>query len=136
VISDKTDYRCADQVHHNNLNGNADALQGECFMIVEFTGRHTTVTAKLKEQAQAGLERIAKVTNRCTSAHVILTEDKYRKIDEVTVQCRGESIVATCEGTEMESALHDALAKVEMQAVKHKEKFVTVRGQPRPVLAA
>jgi hypothetical protein len=36
----------------------------------------------------------------------------------------------------MESALHDALAKVEMQAVKHKEKFVTARSQPRPVLAA
>jgi len=105
-------------------------------MIVEFTGRHTVVTAKLKEQAQVGLERIAKVTNRCTSAHVILSGDKYRRIAEVTVQCRGESIVATCEGTEMESALHAALAKVEMQAVKHKEKFVTVRSQPRPVLAA
>ncbi len=104
-------------------------------MIVEFTGRHTTVTDKLKTQARAGLERIAKVTNRCTSAHVVLTEDKYRRIAEVTVLCRGESIVARCEATEMESALHDALAKVEMQAVKHKEKFVTVRSQPRPMAA-
>jgi len=104
-------------------------------MIVEYTGRHTTITAKLKTQAQAGLERIAKVTNRCTSAHVILTEDKYRRIAEVTVQCRGESIVARCEGTEMESALHDALAKVEMQAIRHKEKFATVRIQPRPLAA-
>jgi hypothetical protein len=35
----------------------------------------------------------------------------------------------------METALHDALAKVEMQAIKHKEKFVTVRSQPRPMAA-
>lgn len=104
-------------------------------MIVEYTGRHTTISPKLKSQAQAGLERIAKVTNRCTSAHVILTEDKYRRIAEVTVQCRGESIVATCESTEMETALHDALAKVELQAIRHKEKFVTVRSQPRPLVA-
>jgi len=104
-------------------------------MIVEFTGRHTTVTAKWKAQAEVGLERICKVTNRCTSAHVILTEDKYRRIAEVTLVCRGESLVARCEGTEMEAALHDALAKVEMQAVKHKERYVTVRGQARPVVA-
>jgi putative sigma-54 modulation protein len=104
-------------------------------MIVEYTGRHTTVTDKLKAQAQTGLERIAKVANRCTSAHVILTEDKYRKIAELTVQCRGESIVATCEGSEMESALHDALAKVEAQAIRHKEKFETSRAQPKPLVA-
>jgi len=104
-------------------------------MIVEFTGRHTTVTAKLKELAQVGLERICKVTNRCTSAHVILTEDKYRRIAEVTLLCRGESLVARCEGTEMESVLREALMKVEMQAVKHKERYVTVRGQVRAVAA-
>jgi putative sigma-54 modulation protein len=104
-------------------------------MIVEFTGRHTTVNVKLQTQANAGLERIAKVTNRCTSAHVILTEDKYRKIAEVTVQCRGESIVATCEATEMETALHDALAKVEQQAVRRKQKLETVRVQPKPLAA-
>jgi putative sigma-54 modulation protein len=101
-------------------------------MIVEFTGRHTTVTAKHKEQAQAGLERIARVTNRCTSAHITLTEDKYRRIAEVAVQCRGEKIVATCQSTEMETALHDALAKVELQAIRHKERYVTVRGQSQP----
>jgi putative sigma-54 modulation protein len=102
-------------------------------MIVEYTGRHTTVTDKQKAQAQTGLERIAKVTNRCTSAHIILTEDKYRKIAEITVQCRGESIVATCEANEMEAALHAALAKVEAQAIRHKEKFETARVQAKPL---
>jgi putative sigma-54 modulation protein len=64
-------------------------------MVIEFTGRHTVVTAKLKEQAKAGMERIDRVTNRCTSAHIILSEDKYRRIAEVTVQCKEESLVAT-----------------------------------------
>jgi putative sigma-54 modulation protein len=101
-------------------------------MVIEYTGRHTTITAKLKEQAHAGLERIGKVTNRCTSAHIILTEDKYRRIAEISLQCRGESLVATCESTVMENALHDALSKVEQQAIRHKEKFVTVREHSKP----
>lgn len=102
-------------------------------MNVEYTGRGTGITAKLKAQAEAGLARVEKVANRCTNAHVILTEDKYRKIAEITVSCRGEQLVATCESTEMETALHDALQKVEQQAIKHKEKFTTVRDHPKPI---
>ena len=102
-------------------------------MNIEYTGRQTVVTAKLKAQAEAGLTRVEKVANRCTGAHVILTEDKYRKIAEVTVQCRGEQLVARCESTDMEAALHDALQKVEQQAIKHKDKFATVRDHPKPI---
>lgn len=97
-------------------------------MTIEYTGRHTTITPKLKAQAEAALERISRVTNRCTKAHIILTEDKYRRIAEVTLQCRGDVLVGTSEATEMETALHDALARVEQQAVKSKERYTTVRG--------
>ena len=78
-------------------------------MTIEYTGRQTTITAKLKAQSEAGMVRIDRVTNRCTSAHIILTEDKHRRIAEVTVLCRGEQLVATAESTEMESALRIAL---------------------------
>jgi putative sigma-54 modulation protein len=100
-------------------------------MIMEYTGRHTTVTPKLKTIAEAGMVRIDRVTNRCTSAHLIFTEDKYRKITEISVQCRGEKLVATCESTEMETALRDALQKVELQAIRHKERYATVRDRPK-----
>jgi putative sigma-54 modulation protein len=102
-------------------------------MIIEFTGRHTFVTAKLKAQAQAGLVRIDRVTNRCTSAHIILTEEKFRKIAEVTVLCRGESLVANCQSTEMETALHDALQKVEQQAIRRRDRHVTIRQHAKPI---
>ena len=105
-------------------------------MNVEYTGRQTVITAKLKTQAEAGLARVAKVANRCTGAHVSLTEDKYRKIAEITVSCRGEQLVAVCQATEMESALHDTLQKVEQQAIKHKKRWDTVRDhQPKPLVS-
>ncbi|QMV19592.1 ribosome-associated translation inhibitor RaiA [Granulicella sp. 5B5] len=102
-------------------------------MNIEFTGRRTVVTAKLRTQAEEALAAIARVTNRCTNAHIILTEDKYRKIAEVSVQCRGDVHVATAQSTSMETALHDALAKVEQQAIRNKERFSTVRDHPRPI---
>jgi putative sigma-54 modulation protein len=105
-------------------------------MNIEFTGRHTVVSHKLKEQAEASLAAITRITNRCTNAHVILTEDKYRMIAEVSLQCRGDVLVATAEAATMESALHDALAKVEQQAIRNKEKFATVRDHAQPIAAA
>ncbi len=100
-------------------------------MNVEYTGRQTTITAKLRAQAEAGLARIAKVVDRSASAHLILTEDKYRKIAEVTVKCRQGELVATCEAAEMESALHDALQKVEQQAIRNNKRFDTVTRHPK-----
>ena len=92
-------------------------------MDVEYTGRQTTITKKLKLQAEAGLARIAKIVGNSGSVHVILSTDKYRQIAEVTVQTRHQKLVARCEATEMEVALRDALAKIEQQAIRHKKKF-------------
>jgi putative sigma-54 modulation protein len=97
-------------------------------MIIEYTGRHTTITPKMKNHANAALDRIGRVANRCTHAHIILTEDKYRMQAEITMQCRGESLIARCETTDMDAALHGALEKLEAQAVKHKDRYMTVRG--------
>jgi putative sigma-54 modulation protein len=102
-------------------------------MNIEYTGRRTTITSKLRAQTEAGMSRIERITNRCTGAHVILTEDKYRKIAEIEAKCRGEVLVATCEATDMETALHDALAKLEQQAIRSKERYTTVRSHPKPI---
>ncbi len=100
-------------------------------MKVEYTGRQTTINKKLKAQAEAGLARIAKVVGRTASAHVILSEDKYRQIAEVSVVTGGHSLVATCKSAEMTAALHDALAKVEQQAIRYKQKFTTLKRHPK-----
>jgi putative sigma-54 modulation protein len=100
-------------------------------MEVEYTGRQTTVTKKLKLQTEAGLARIAKIVGKSGSVHVILATDKYRHIAEITVQTRRQKLVARCEATEMEVALHDALAKIEKQAIRQKKKFATIKRHPK-----
>ena len=101
-------------------------------MTIEYTGRGTTITPKLKRLADEMLERIDGIIGRSVNAHVILTQDKYRMIAEVNLLTPQETLVATCEDTEMEKALHDALRKIEQQAVKHKERKLTVERHAKP----
>jgi putative sigma-54 modulation protein len=100
-------------------------------MDVEYTGRQTTITKKLKLQAEAGLERIAKIVGNSGSVHVILSTDKYRQIADVTVQTRHLKLVARCEDTEMTIALRDALVTIEQQAIRHKKRFGTIKRHPK-----
>lgn len=105
-------------------------------MIIEYTGRQTVVTQKYKDQAEAGLQAIKKIVNGAASAKVILTVDKYRKIADITVTQGSQSMVATCESDEMTTALRDALAKIEQQAIRQKQKTTTGMRHPRPVETA
>lgn len=105
-------------------------------MEVEYTGRQTTVTRKLKLQTEAGLARIAKIVGNSGNVHVVLTRDKYRQAAEVTVQTRNQKLVAICESTDMEIALRDALLKIEKQAIRHKKKKVTIKRRGKQGVAA
>ncbi|HMH14452.1 MAG TPA: ribosome-associated translation inhibitor RaiA [Edaphobacter sp.] len=100
-------------------------------MDVEYTGRQTTVTKKLKLQVEAGLERISKIVGSSGNVHVILCTDKYRHIAEITVQTRNQKLVARCEATEMVVALHDGLDKLEKQAIRHKKRYSTIKRHPK-----
>jgi putative sigma-54 modulation protein len=102
-------------------------------MIIEYTGRQFVVTQKYKDQAEAGLKAIEKIVAGATGAKVILTVDKYRKIADVTLKHGSQSMVATCESAEMTTALRDALAKLEQQAVRQRQKTTTTMRHPRPV---
>lgn len=100
-------------------------------MQVEYTGRQIAITPSLRRLAEEGLDRVSKVVGRSCSAHVILTEEKYRRTAEVTVQTKFQTIVGLCESPVMETALRDALAKAEVQAIKHKDKFRARTREPK-----
>lgn len=105
-------------------------------MDVEYTGRQTSVTKRLKEMAEAGLERITKIVGKSGNAHVILSSDKYRKHAEVTVQTRNQKLVAACESDNMATALRDALAKIEQQAIRHKNRKMSIKRHGKTVAEA
>jgi putative sigma-54 modulation protein len=100
-------------------------------MVIEYTGRQVVVTQKYKDLAEAGLKRVKKIVGEGASAKVILTVDKYRMIADVTVKQGSQSMVANCESEEMTTALHDALAKLEQQAIRQNQRSSTITRHPR-----
>jgi putative sigma-54 modulation protein len=96
-------------------------------MDIEYTGRKITVTKKLKAIAEPGLERIAKIVRNACNVHVILAIEKYRHSAEITLTTKTYKLVASCEDADMAVALHDAVAKIEKQAIRHNQKFTTLK---------
>jgi putative sigma-54 modulation protein len=100
-------------------------------MQIEYTGRQVTVTKSLHELGDEGIERIAKILGKTTSAHVVLTAEKYRKMAEVTVKTRLQTILGASESTSMETALKEALEKAENQAIRYKERVRDGKRKPK-----
>lgn len=100
-------------------------------MVVEYTGRQTAVTKKIRQQVEAGLERIEKVAGVAVGVQVTLTSDKRRQIADIRVQTRSQKLVAACESSDMEAALKEALEKIERQALRHKKRTGTIKRHPK-----
>ena len=100
-------------------------------MQVDYTGRQVSVTPSLRTLAEEGLGRVSTILGKSYGAHVILTAEKYRQTAEITVQSRQHSLVGLCESPSMETALRDAVAKVETQAKRLKEKVRESKRQPK-----
>lgn len=91
-------------------------------MQIEYTGRQVTITKALRGMADEGIERIGKILGKPTSAHVVLTAEKYRQMAEVTVKSRLLTILGASESTNLEIALREALEKAVNQAIRTKER--------------
>jgi putative sigma-54 modulation protein len=100
-------------------------------MQIEYTGRQVTITRALRNQAEAGIERIVKILGRVTGAHVILSATKYRQTAEINIKTRLSKIVGIAETPNMEASLKEALEKAETQAIRARKKLQAKKRQPK-----
>jgi len=100
-------------------------------MQIEYTGRQFTITRPLHAIGNEGVERIGKILGRITTAHVVLSAEKYRQSAEITINTRLQSIVGLSESTSMEIALREAIAKAETQAIRYKDKLRAKKRKPK-----
>lgn len=100
-------------------------------MQIEYTGRQVTITKALRGMADEGIERIGKILGKTTSAHVVLTAEKYRQMAEVTVKSRLQTILGASESNNLEIALREALEKAVNQAIRYKERLRDGKRQPK-----
>jgi putative sigma-54 modulation protein len=87
-------------------------------MQIEYTGRQTEVTPRLRALAERRLRKLAKVLRTITRAHVILTADKHRRIAEVSVHSPQLDLTAQEQTPDMNVSLGTVFDKLESQAQK------------------
>lgn len=100
-------------------------------MEVELTARQVKVSKALRTQAEEGMDRIARILGRTTSASVIFRVQRHLQIAELTVKARLQTIVAAGEANTLESALRTALAHAEHQALRYRDRNLAHKRMPK-----
>lgn len=100
-------------------------------MDVELTARQVKVSKALREQAEQGMERIARIIGRTTGASLTFRVQRHLQIAELTISARQHTIAATGQAATQESALKDALAHAEQQALRYRDRHLTRKRLPK-----
>ena len=100
-------------------------------MEVELTARQVRISKALRTQAEEGMDRIARILGKTTSAAITFRMQRHLHIAELTIQARLQTIAATGQADSMESALRAALAHAEHQALRYRDRHLTRKRLPK-----
>jgi putative sigma-54 modulation protein len=100
-------------------------------MEVELTARQVRIPKALRAQVEEGMNRIARILGRTTTASVIFRTQRHLQIAELTVKARMQTIAACGEADTQESALRAALAHAEHQALRYRDRKITRKRLPK-----
>ncbi len=100
-------------------------------MDVEFTARQVKVSKALRDQAQEGMDRIGRILGRSAHASVTFSAQRHLQIVELTVQARMQTIAATGKATELDTALRQAIAHAEHQALRYRDRKIVTKRLPK-----
>jgi len=100
-------------------------------MEVEFTARQGRISKALRAQAEEGMSRIARILGKTARASIILGAQRHLQIVELTLQARLQTIVATGKAPTLESALRQAVAHAEHQALRYRDRHLMRKRLPK-----
>jgi putative sigma-54 modulation protein len=100
-------------------------------MEVEFTARQGKISKALREQAEEGMDRIARILGKSARASVIFGAQRHLQIVELTLKARLQTIVATGKADNLESALRQAVAHAEHQALRYRDRHIIRKRLPK-----
>jgi putative sigma-54 modulation protein len=94
-------------------------------MRLVLTGRSVEITYPVRQQVSRQLSRLERVLNdSAVSAQVVLYRQRHLLMTDVTLHARGDNMLSALgAGTTWPLSLKDAIAKVEQQARRVKEKW-------------
>ncbi|HKF45808.1 MAG TPA: HPF/RaiA family ribosome-associated protein [Terracidiphilus sp.] len=100
-------------------------------MEVELTARQVRIPKALREQAEEGMNRIARILGKTASAAITFRIQRHLHIAELTVKARMHTIAARGEADSQETALRAAIAHAEQQALRYRDRHLTRKRLPK-----
>lgn len=100
-------------------------------MDMEFTSRQGKITKALRKQAEAGMEKIARILGRSARASVTFDAERHLHTVELTVKGRVQQFAAEGKATAPESALRLALVHAEAQARRYRDRKLVKKRLPK-----
>lgn len=98
-------------------------------MQIFLTGRNLDVTETLRRYAEEKVGRLRKYLEKITSAHIVLSVQKYRQIAEVTLRVRELTIRGEESTTDLYSSIDLVVEKLERQLQRYKGKILNQTGR-------
>ncbi len=94
-------------------------------MRFEYTGRHVEVSPAIRKHVENHFKKLDHIFNgKPAWTHAIIDVEKSRHIAELIVHWRDHTLTAKVSNADMYLALTRAIAKIEKQAIKLKEKTI------------
>lgn len=98
------------------------------------TARRMKLTPELKEQAEKRIQKLNRYSDQILEVHLVLSEEKYRQIAELTLRAAGTDLVSREETTEMVTSIDRVVDRMERQ-IKKLNARIKDRKALRPVPA-
>lgn len=87
-------------------------------MEINTTARRYKLTPDVKEYAEKRVQRLTKYFDKIQEAHLVLAEEKYRQIAELTVSANGTELVSREETNDMNNSIDRVVERMEKQVKK------------------
>ncbi len=92
-------------------------------MSVEYTGRQTEITPKIRKAVESGLAKINKILGGQSDAKVVLTVEKHLHKVGIILVAEGHTVTGVGRGVELNTAIAEALEHIASQATKQKDRI-------------
>ena len=87
-------------------------------MEIMTTARRFKITPEIKELAEKRIAKLSRYSDQIQEAHLVLAQEKYRQIAELTIHAAGSDLISREETTEMASSIDAVVARMERQLKK------------------
>lgn len=92
---------------------------------ITITSKQIELRPKLMDYIQQKTSKLAKYFSHISDIHITISEEKYRHVVEINALTNGITMPGKAEHSDVHTAFDKALAKVEHQIRRYKDKIVT-----------